>query len=163
MESLSPDRLRELQLRANDIRVGIIRSLVAAGSGHSGGSLDMADIFAALYFHVLRHDPKNPDKPDRDRLLLSCGHIAPVRYSAMANAGYFPLEELLTLRHFGTRLQGHPERVSLPGWRRRPARSAKASRKARGWRSARAWTEPTGASTSSRRTASISAACIGRR
>jgi len=115
MEPLSPERLRELQLHANDIRVGIIRSLLAAGSGHSGGSLDMADVFAALYFHVLRHDPKNPDWPQRDRLLLSCGHIAPVRYSAMAHAGYFPVEELLTLRHFGTRLQGHPERVSLPG------------------------------------------------
>ena len=115
MDSLSPERLAELELHANDVRVGIIRSLVAAGSGHSGGSLDMADIFTALYFHLMRHDPKNPDWPDRDRLLLSCGHIAPVRYSAMAYAGYFPVEELLTLRKFGTRLQGHPERVSLPG------------------------------------------------
>lgn len=115
MDSLSPERLAELQLHANDVRVGIIRSLVAAGSGHSGGSLDMADVFTALYFHLLRHDPKNPDWPDRDRLLLSCGHIAPVRYSAMAYAGYFPVEELLTLRKFGSRLQGHPERVSLPG------------------------------------------------
>lgn len=115
MSSLSPERRAEIELHANDVRQGIIRSLLAAGSGHSGGSLDMADIFAALYFDVLRHDPKNPDRPDRDRLLLSCGHIAPVRYSAMAYAGYFPVEELLTLRHFGTRLQGHPERVSLPG------------------------------------------------
>jgi transketolase len=115
MDSLSPERLAELELHANDVRVGIIRSLVAAGSGHSGGSLDMADIFTALYFHLMRHDPKNPEWPDRDRLLLSCGHIAPVRYSAMAYAGYFPVEELLTLRKFGTRLQGHPERVSLPG------------------------------------------------
>jgi len=115
MDSFSPERLAELELHANDVRVGIIRSLVAAGSGHSGGSLDMADIFTALYFHLMRHDPKNPDWPDRDRLLLSCGHIAPVRYSAMAYAGYFPVEELLTLRKFGTRLQGHPERVSLPG------------------------------------------------
>jgi len=115
MDSLSPERLAELELHANDVRVGIIRSLVAAGSGHSGGSLDMADIFTALYFHLMRHDPKNPDWPERDRLLLSCGHIAPVRYSAMAYAGYFPVEELLTLRKFRTRLQGHPERVSLPG------------------------------------------------
>jgi transketolase len=115
MNSLSPERLAELERHANDVRVGIIRSLVAAGSGHTGGSLDMADIFTALYFHVLRHDPKDPEMPDRDRLLLSCGHIAPVRYSAMAHAGYFPVEELLTLRRFGTRLQGHPERVSLPG------------------------------------------------
>lgn len=115
MDSLSPERLAELELHANDVRVGIIRSLVAAGSGHSGGSLDMADIFTALYFHLMRHDPTNPAWPDRDRLLLSCGHIAPVRYSAMAYAGYFPVDELLTLRKFGTRLQGHPERVSLPG------------------------------------------------
>ncbi|MBV8748974.1 MAG: transketolase [Candidatus Eremiobacteraeota bacterium] len=115
MGSLAPERVAELERHANDIRQGIIRSLLAAGSGHSGGSLDMADIFAALYFHVMRHDPKNPDWPERDRLLLSCGHIAPVRYSAMAYAGYFPVEELLTLRQFRTRLQGHPERVSLPG------------------------------------------------
>ena len=74
----------------------------------------MADVFTALYRYVLRHDPKRPEWGDRDRLLLSCGHIAPVRYSAMADAGYFPTEELLTLRKFGTRLQGHPERVRLP-------------------------------------------------
>ncbi len=115
MDSLSPQRLTELKAHANDVRQGIIRSLLSAGSGHSAGSLDMADVFTAMYFHVLRHDPKNPDWPERDRFLLSCGHIAPVRYSAMAYAGYFPVEELLTLRHFGTRLQGHPERVSLPG------------------------------------------------
>ncbi|MDQ6941570.1 MAG: transketolase [Candidatus Eremiobacteraeota bacterium] len=114
MASLSPERLTELQAHANDVRQGIIRSLVAAGSGHSAGSLDMADVFTALYFHVMRHDPKRPEWADRDRLLLSCGHIAPVRYSAMAYAGYLPVEELLTLRKFGTRLQGHPERVSLP-------------------------------------------------
>src|ERR1700736_3459692 len=115
MGSLSAEQLTGLELHANDVRQGIIRSLLAAGSGHSGGSLDMADVFAALYFHLLRHDPKNPEWPERDRLLLSCGHIAPVRYSAMAYAGYFPVEELLTLRHFRPRLQGHPERVSLPG------------------------------------------------
>ncbi|BDE07175.1 transketolase [Vulcanimicrobium alpinum] len=115
MDSLTPKRLVELQTHANDVRQGIVRSLLAAGSGHSAGSLDMADVFTALYFHVLRHDPANPEWPERDRLLLSCGHIAPVRYSAMAYAGYFPVEELLTLRRFGTRLQGHPERVSLPG------------------------------------------------
>jgi transketolase len=112
--SLSQERLLELQLKANDVRQGIIRALEAAGSGHSAGSLDMADIFTALYGHVMRHDPKNITWADRDRLLLSCGHIAPVRYSAMANFGYFPVEELLTLRKFGTRLQGHPERVTLP-------------------------------------------------
>jgi transketolase len=113
--ALSPERIVDLKLRANDIRQGIIRALVAAGSGHSAGPLDMADVFAALYFHLLRHDPNQPEWPQRDRLLLSCGHITPVRYSAMAYAGYFPLEELLTLRKFGTRLQGHPERVRLPG------------------------------------------------
>lgn len=114
MQPLSEQRLTELKEQANLCRQGIIRSLLAAGSGHSAGSLDMADIFTALYQHVLRHDPKNPEWPQRDRLLLSCGHIAPVRYSAMAYAGYFPVEELLTLRKFGTRLQGHPERVRLP-------------------------------------------------
>ncbi len=114
MQALSPERLTELQVQANLCRQGIIRSLLAAGSGHSAGSLDMADIFTALYQHVMRHDPDRPDWPDRDRLLLSCGHIAPVRYSAMAYAGYLPVEELLTLRKFGSRLQGHPERVRLP-------------------------------------------------
>jgi transketolase len=114
MQPLTQQRLTELEFKANDVRQGIIRALVSAGSGHSAGSLDMADIFTALYGHVMRHDPANPQWPERDRLLLSCGHIAPVRYSAMANFGYFPVEELLTLRKFGTRLQGHPERVSLP-------------------------------------------------
>jgi transketolase len=114
MQSLSPQRLVQLQEQANLCRQGIIRSLLAAGSGHSAGPLDMADIFTALYQHVLRHDPNNPDWPDRDRLLLSCGHITPVRYSAMAYAGYFPIDELLTLRKFGSRLQGHPERMRMP-------------------------------------------------
>lgn len=114
MQSLSPQRLTELEVQANLCRQGIIRSLLAAGSGHSAGSLDMADIFTAFYQHILRHDPKNPEWEDRDRLLLSCGHITPVRYSAMAYAGYFPVEELLTLRKFGSRLQGHPERTRLP-------------------------------------------------
>jgi transketolase len=114
MQPLSAQRLTELQEQANLCRQGIIRSLLAAGSGHSAGSLDMADIFTALYQHILRHDPKNPEWPQRDRLLLSCGHITPVRYSAMAHAGYFPVEELLTLRKFGSRLQGHPERTRMP-------------------------------------------------
>ncbi len=96
------------------MRQGIIRELLAAGSGHSAGSLDMADVFTALYFQIMKNDPKNPMWEERDRLLLSCGHIAPVRYSAMAEAGYFPKEELLTLRKFGSRLQGHPERIRLP-------------------------------------------------
>jgi transketolase len=112
--SISQERLAELRIKANDVRQGIIRALEAAGSGHSAGSLDMADIFTALYGHVMRHNPGDITWADRDRLLLSCGHIAPVRYSAMPNFGYFPVEELLTLRKFGSRLQGHPERVTLP-------------------------------------------------
>lgn len=115
MLTLTSERRKELELKANDVREGIIRSLLAACSGHSAGSLDMADIFTALYGFTMRHDPQRPDWPDRDRLLLSCGHIAPVRYAAMANFGYFPVEELLTLRKFGSRLQGHPERLKLPG------------------------------------------------
>jgi transketolase len=89
--------------------------LVAAGSGHTAGPLDMADIFAALYFHILEHDPKNPEWEGRDRLILSNGHIVPVRYAAMAHVGYFPVEECQTLRKFGSRLQGHPERERLLG------------------------------------------------
>src|ERR1700733_4117811 len=115
MEPLSDGEARELSLKANEIRQTIIEMLVAAGSGHTAGPLGMADIFAALYFKVLKHDPKNPDWPERDRLILSNGHICPVRYSAMAHAGYFPVEECLTLRKFGSRLQGHPERTRLPG------------------------------------------------
>ena len=88
--------------------------LFAAGSGHSAGSLDMADIFTALYFSVLKHDPKRPMWAERDRLFLSCGHIAPVRYAAMAHAGYFPKKELMSLRQLGSRLQGHPERTRMP-------------------------------------------------
>jgi transketolase len=104
-----------LEKKAEEIRETIITMLVAAGSGHTAGPLDMADIFTALYFHILKHDPKNPEWEDRDRLILSNGHIVPVRYAAMAHAGYFPLEECLTLRKFGSRLQGHPERERLPG------------------------------------------------
>lgn len=89
--------------------------LVAAGSGHSAGPLGMADVFTALYFAIMNHDPKNPFWEDRDRLILSNGHICPARYAAMAHAGYFPIAELKTLRKLGTRLQGHPERLRLPG------------------------------------------------
>ncbi len=101
--------------KALAIRKTIITMLRDAGSGHTAGPLGMADIFAGLYFHVLRHDPKHPDWPERDRLILSNGHTAPVRYAAMAHAGYFPVEECATLRKFGSRLQGHPERDYLPG------------------------------------------------
>jgi transketolase len=106
---------KQLEFQANQIREDIIKMLVAAGSGHSAGSLGMADVFTALYFGVLNHRPKEPDWPERDRLILSNGHIVPVRYATMARAGYFPVTELKTLRKLGTRLQGHPERVRLPG------------------------------------------------
>lgn len=105
----------QLETIANDIREDIIDMLEHAGSGHSAGPLGMADIFTALYFDVLKHDPKNPDWSERDILLLSNGHCVPVRYAAMARAGYFPRAELRTLRQFGSRLQGHPERLRLPG------------------------------------------------
>jgi len=107
--------IHTLKLIANDVRQDLIKALVAAKSGHSGGPLGMADVFTALYFNVLNHDPSNPSWPDRDRLVLSNGHICPVLYSTMANVGYFPKEELLTLRKLGTRLQGHPHRAALPG------------------------------------------------
>lgn len=115
MAHLSDREIRALELRANDIRQTIVEMLVEAGSGHTAGPLGMADIFAAFYFHILRHDPRDPEWPDRDFLILSNGHITPVRYAAMAHAGYFPVEECMTLRKFGTRLQGHPEREKLPG------------------------------------------------
>jgi len=89
--------------------------LLAAGSGHSAGPLDMADVFTALYFNVLEHDPQNPKWEGRDRLILSCGHICPVLYATLAEAGYFPKEELKTLRKLGTRLHGHPHNLALPG------------------------------------------------
>jgi transketolase len=107
--------LKQLQSTANFIRQDIIRMLAAAGSGHPGGSLGLADIFTALYFNVLNHEPKHPNWEKRDRLILSPGHVCPVRYAAMARAGYFPVEELKTLRKMGSRLQGHPSRQDLPG------------------------------------------------
>lgn len=115
MSHLSDDKVKFLEQTANQIRTDVIEMVVGAGSGHVGGPLGMADIFTALYFHILRHDPKNPAWENRDRLVLSNGHICPVRYGAMARAGYFPVEELKTLRKFGTRLQGHPHRTALPG------------------------------------------------
>jgi transketolase len=115
IEELHEEKVKFLEEKANQIRQLIIEMLLEAGSGHSAGPLGMADIFSAFYFHILRHDPKNPDWPDRDRLILSNGHICPVRYAAMALAGYFPIEELKTLRKINTRLQGHPHRTALPG------------------------------------------------
>jgi transketolase len=107
--------IEELELIANKVRQDIIKMLVAAGSGHSAGPLGMADIFTALYFEIMNHDPKDPFWDERDRLILSNGHICPVRYATMAEAGYFDVKELRSLRKLGTRLQGHPERLKLPG------------------------------------------------
>src|SRR3990172_9914042 len=107
--------MQDLQNKANEIRQDVIKMLLEAGSGHSAGPLGMADVFTALYFHILNHDPAKPDWIERDRLLLSNGHICPVRYAAMAHAGYFPISELKTLRKLNTRLQGHPHRTALPG------------------------------------------------
>lgn len=112
---LSDDRLKILVEKANEARELVIKMLLEAESGHSAGSLGMADIFTAFYFHILQHDPKNPDWEDRDRLILSNGHICPIRYASMAQSGYFPIEELMTLRKINSRLQGHPHRTALPG------------------------------------------------
>jgi len=114
MSHITDDKVKELELKANEIRQSIIEMLIEAGSGHTAGPLGMADIFTAFYFHILNHDPKNPEWEDRDRLILSNGHICPILYAAMAHSGYFPVEELKTLRKFGSRLQGHPHREFLP-------------------------------------------------
>ena len=115
MDVLHEKKLKFLEEMANRIRQDVIEELVEAGSGHSAGPLGMADIFTTFYFHILNHDPKNPNWEDRDRLILSNGHICPVLYAALAHAGYFPIEELKTLRKLGSRLQGHPHRGSAPG------------------------------------------------
>jgi transketolase len=128
MLELTDEKIKELEAQAKQIRIAIIEMLLAAGSGHTAGPLDMADIFTALYFGgnesvqpglvgsrgILHYDPKRPDWPERDRLVLSNGHICPVLYATMAYAGYFPVDELKTLRKFGSRLQGHPHREWLP-------------------------------------------------
>jgi len=113
--SITEEELALLENKAKQIREDIIKMLLEAGSGHSAGSLGTADIFTALYFHVMKHDPKNPDWEDRDRFVLSNAHICPVLYATLAHAGYFPKEELMTLRKLGSRLQGHPHRGMLPG------------------------------------------------
>lgn len=115
MPHIHDEKIGELEEIANDVRKDIIAMLVSAGSGHSAGPLGMADIFVAFYFHILHHRPKQPNWPDRDRLILSNGHICPVRYPVMARAGYFPRSWLKTLRKLGSPLQGHPERLALPG------------------------------------------------
>ncbi|MDD4995039.1 MAG: transketolase [Patescibacteria group bacterium] len=112
MKNLS---VRQLERTANLIRQDIIKMLYEAGSGHPAGALGMADIFTALYFNIAKIDPRRPNWPDRDRIILSNGHICPVLYATMARRGFFSAKELLTLRKFGSRLQGHPHRASLPG------------------------------------------------
>jgi len=112
--NLTGEKIVELEETANNIRESIIEMLLEAKSGHTAGPLGMADIFTVLYFHTLKHDPKKPDWSERDRLVLSNGHICPVLYTSMAYSGYFPIAELKTLRKFGSRLQGHPHRDFLP-------------------------------------------------
>ena len=113
--TLHDEKLKRLEEKANEARQLLIETLVEAGSGHSAGPLGMADIFVAFYFHILKHDPARPRWGERDRLVLSNGHICPIQYVVMAMAGYFNLDELKTLRKLNTRLQGHPHRGSLPG------------------------------------------------
>ena len=115
MREIREKDYKRLEQIANEIRQLIIGSLLEAKSGHTAGPLGMADIFSALYFFVLNHDPKNPNWAERDKLVLSNGHICPVQYAALALAGYFPIEELMTLRKLNSRLQGHPHRGSVPG------------------------------------------------
>lgn len=106
---------KELQRMANKLRLHVVEMTYAANSGHPGGSLSAADIISALYFKVMKHDPKNPNWEDRDRFILSKGHVAPVLYAALAESGYFPVEDLITLRQLGSKLQGHPVRGKVPG------------------------------------------------
>ncbi len=106
--------IKKLEVIANKLRIEIIRMITEARSGHPAGSLGIADVMTALYFNVMKHNPKNPKWKNRDRLILSNGHVCPARYAAMAYAGYFPKKELLELRKLGSRLQGHPSYVDLP-------------------------------------------------
>ncbi len=106
---------QQLALQANDLRQAVISMLATAGSGHSAGPLDLAELFAVLYFHTLNYKPKNPQWEGRDRLIVSAGHVVPIQYVAMAAAGLFPQAELKTLRRLNSRLQGHPSLVDLPG------------------------------------------------
>lgn len=116
MKQTKIDEIDRLRTISGAIRIDVIRSLAASGSGHLGGSLGLADVFTVLYFNIMRHDPDNPSWPGRDRLVLSIGHVAPVFYTTLAHAGYFPKSELMELRKLGSRLQGHPGRDHhLPG------------------------------------------------
>ena len=105
----------ELKKVANEVRKGIVTAVHSAKAGHPGGSLSAADIYTYLYFEEMNVDPKNPDAPDRDRFVLSKGHTAPGYYATLANRGFFPVEELVTFRHVGARLQGHPCMQHIPG------------------------------------------------
>ena len=115
MSKYPPELIRTLREKATEIRKSIIIMIGAAKSGHPGGSLSAADIVAALYFQVMRHDPKKPKNPDRDRFVLSKGHASPVLYAALAEAGFYPKEEIVTFRRINSRLQGHPDMKKLPG------------------------------------------------
>jgi len=115
IQEITEAKLKLIEGVATEIRIAVIKMLRIAGSGHSAGSLGMADVFASLYFHILNHDPKNPLWEERDRLVLSNGHICPAHYASLSLAGYFPAEELSSLRQINSRLQGHPHRGSLPG------------------------------------------------
>lgn len=112
MKKLSSDQLQKI---ANEVRQDILKMLLEAGSGHAAGSLGTAEIFTGLYFSVMNHDPKKPDWPERDRLIVSCGHVCPALYAVMARAGYFSQAKLKSYSKFGSFLQGHPERFRLPG------------------------------------------------
>ena len=112
---VSERRLRELEGLANLARKRIVKMICKAKSGHPGGSLSAIDIITVLYFHAMQHDPKRPDWEDRDRFVLSKGHAAPAQYATLAEAGYFPVEKLDTLRQMGSDLQGHPDMKRLPG------------------------------------------------
>lgn len=115
MDHIDPKVIEELSERARRIREHIIEMTHEAGSGHPGGSLSAVEILTVLYFNILKHNPKKPDWPDRDRFVLSKGHAAPALYAVLAESGYFPVEELLTLRKLGCRLQGHPSMTCTPG------------------------------------------------
>lgn len=115
MEILNEKKLKYLEEMANRLRQDTIEMVARAGSGHIAGPLGMAEMVSAFYFHILKHNPKKPLWPDRDRLVLSNGHTCPIFYAALARAGYFPVDELKTLRQLGSRLQGHPHRKVLPG------------------------------------------------
>lgn len=113
MLQLDQEKIERLEEKAREMRISVIEMLAEAKSGHSAGALGMADIFASLFFHILKHDPTRPDWPERDRLIISNGHICPIYYAALAHSGYFSLSELKNLRKFGSRLQGHPDRRFL--------------------------------------------------